>query len=95
MPDLPHVPDHQRVPTQHRSHRRQTLQLITAAEANGHTRLVEINRQVLGSLDRIITALADQPDDADKQVSDAVDNSHHVIAAARQRSQATKEPANK
>ena len=57
---------------QHRSHHRQTLQLITAAEANGHTRLVEMNRQVLGSLDRIITALADQPeDDADGQVSDA------------------------
>jgi hypothetical protein len=54
---------------QHRSHRRQTLQLITAAEANGHTRLVEMNRQVLGSLDRIITALADQPDE---QVSDAI-----------------------
>ena len=58
---------------QHRSHRRQTLRLITAAEANGHTRLVEMNRQVLGSLDRIITALADQPDDdADEQVSDAI-----------------------
>ena len=57
---------------QHRSHRRQTLRLITAAEANGHTRLVEMNRQVLG-LDRIITALADQPDDdADEQVSDAI-----------------------
>jgi hypothetical protein len=32
-----------------------------------------MNRQVLGSLDRIITALADQPhDDADEQVSDAI-----------------------
>jgi len=55
---------------EHRSHRRQTLQLITAAEANGHTRLVEMNRQVLGSLDRIIAALADQPDQ-DAEVSDA------------------------
>jgi len=51
-------------------HRRQTLQLITAAEANGHTRLVEMNCQVLGSLDRIIAALADQPDQ-DAEVSDA------------------------
>jgi hypothetical protein len=58
---------------QHHDQRRQTLQLITAAEANGHTRLVEMNRQVLGSLDRIITALADQSDDgADEQVSDAI-----------------------
>jgi integrase len=59
---------------QHRSHRLQTLQLITAAEANGHTRLVEMNQQVLGSLDRIITALTDGPDEGDEsrqQVSDA------------------------
>ena len=42
------------------------LQLITAAEANGHTRLVEMNRQVLGNLDRIITSLTD-----DEQVPDA------------------------
>ena len=55
---------------EHRSHRRQTLQLITSAVANGHTRLVEMNRQVLGSLDRIIAALADQPDQ-DAEVSDA------------------------
>jgi len=56
---------------EHRSHRRQTLQLITAAEANGHTRLVEMNRQVLGNLDRIITALTDDPDKACEQVTDA------------------------
>ncbi len=51
---------------QHHDHRRQTLHLITAAEADGHTRLVEMNRQVLGSLDRIITSLTDN-----KQVPDA------------------------
>src|SRR6478752_6160066 len=51
---------------QHHDQRRQTLQLITAAEANGHTRLVEMNRQVLGNLDRIITSLTD-----DEQVPDA------------------------
>ena len=56
---------------QHRSHRQQTLQLITAAEANGHTRLVEMNQQVLGNLDRIITALTDDPDEPRQQVSDA------------------------
>ncbi|MCT6733813.1 tyrosine-type recombinase/integrase [Rhodococcus qingshengii] len=42
---------------QHHTHRQQTLELITAAEARGHTRLVEMNRQVLDNLDTIITSL--------------------------------------
>jgi hypothetical protein len=42
---------------QHRAQRKQTLQLITAAEARGQQRLAEMNRQVLGNLDTIITAL--------------------------------------
>ncbi len=46
---------------EHRSQRQQTIQIISAAEARGQTRLVEMNRQVLGNLDRIITALDDQP----------------------------------
>lgn len=46
---------------QHRSHRQQVVQIITAAEARGQARLVETNQQVLGSLDRIITALTDDP----------------------------------
>ena len=37
--------------------RQQTLQIITAAEANGHARLAEMNRQVAGNLDGIIAAL--------------------------------------
>ncbi|PJE17466.1 MAG: transposase [Mycobacterium sp.] len=44
---------------QHRQQRHQTLQLITAAEARGQQRLVEMNRQVLHNLDTIITALED------------------------------------
>ena len=36
---------------------RQTLQIITAAEANGHARVAEMNRQVAANLDKIITAL--------------------------------------
>jgi integrase len=55
---------------QHRAQRTQLLQIITAAEARGQTRLVEMNRQVLTNLDRIITGLRE--DDVDtKQVSDA------------------------
>jgi hypothetical protein len=42
---------------QHQSQRQQTLQIITAAEANGHARLAEMNRQVAGNLDNIIAAL--------------------------------------
>lgn len=53
----------------HREHRQQVLQLITAAEARGHQRLVEMNQQVLGNLDRIITALQPNPDAG--QVADA------------------------
>jgi hypothetical protein len=53
-----------------REHRQQVLQIITAAEARGQTRLVEMNQQVLGNLDRIITALADDPTD-DPEVADA------------------------
>ena len=34
-----------------------TLQLITAAEAAGHARVAEMNKQVAVNLDKIITAL--------------------------------------
>ena len=42
---------------QHHAQREQTLQIITAAEANGHARLAEMNQQVAGNLDKIIFAL--------------------------------------
>ena len=41
----------------HREHREQTRQLIAGATTRGQLRLVEVNQQVLGNLDRIITAL--------------------------------------
>ena len=44
---------------QHHEHRRQVLQIMSAAEARGQLRLVEMNQQVLGNLDRIINALED------------------------------------
>jgi hypothetical protein len=47
---------------QHQQQRQQVLQIISAAEARGQQRLVEMNRQVLDNLDRIIVAL-DQDDD--------------------------------
>ena len=42
---------------QHHAQRRQTLQIISAAEANGHARVAEMNRQVAANLDKIITTL--------------------------------------
>jgi hypothetical protein len=44
---------------QHHEHRQQVVQIISAAQARGQQRLVEMNQQVLGNLDRIITGLAD------------------------------------
>ena len=42
---------------QHHAQRQQTLQIISAAEAAGHARVAEMNRQVAGNLGKIITAL--------------------------------------
>lgn len=46
----------------HREHRQETLQIISAAEARGQTRMLEMNRQVLSNLDKVITALETDPD---------------------------------
>ena len=51
---------------QHHAHRQQTLQIITAAEANGHARVAEMNLQVAANLDKIITAL-EEGGEEDKQ----------------------------
>jgi hypothetical protein len=49
---------------QHHAQRQATLQIISAAEAAGHVRVAEMNRQVAGNLDKIITALEnEEPDD--------------------------------
>jgi ferredoxin len=48
----------------HHAQRQATLQIISAAEAAGHARVAEMNRQVAGNLDKIITALeAEGPDE--------------------------------
>jgi hypothetical protein len=44
---------------QHHAQRQATLQIITAAEASGHARVAEMNRQVAGNLDKIIASLED------------------------------------
>ena len=41
----------------HHAQRQPTLQIITAAEANGHARVAEMNRQVAVNLGHIIAAL--------------------------------------
>lgn len=47
---------------EHREHRKQTVEIITAAEARGQQRLIEMNQQVLGNLDQIITTLENDED---------------------------------
>ncbi len=42
---------------QHHAQRKATLQIISAAEAAGHARVAEVNKQVAANLDKIITAL--------------------------------------
>jgi len=42
---------------QHRAHRQQVLQIISAAEAHGQDRLAEMNRQVASNLGKIIATL--------------------------------------
>ena len=48
---------------QHHAQRQATLQIISAAEASGHARVAEMNRQVAGNLDKIITALGSEGND--------------------------------
>ena len=49
---------------QHHAQRQATLQIISAAEASGHARVAEMNRQVAGNLDKIIATLeSGEPDD--------------------------------
>ena len=56
---------------QHHAQRRQALQIITAAEANGQARVAEMNKQVAGNLDKIITALEDREAGSGKAAGDA------------------------
>ncbi|MEU9014742.1 tyrosine-type recombinase/integrase [Streptomyces sp. NPDC048479] len=48
---------------QHREQRQQLLQIVSAAEARGQSRVVEMNRQVLGNLEKVITSLESEPDE--------------------------------
>jgi integrase len=48
---------------QHHAQRQQTLQIITAAEAAGHARVAEMNKQVAGNLDKIIAVLESEGPD--------------------------------
>jgi integrase len=54
---------------QHRQQHQQTLKIISAAEARGQARMVEMNRQVANNLEKIITTLEAYDDQG--QVADA------------------------
>ncbi len=55
----------------HHAQRQTTLQIITAAEANGHARVAEMNKQVAANLDKIITALEAGGDSGQEAAADA------------------------
>jgi integrase len=56
---------------QHREHHRQVLQIISAAQARGQDRLAEMNRQIAGNLDKIITALQEGTHEQPPEATDA------------------------
>ncbi|MEU6191510.1 site-specific integrase [Nocardia sp. NPDC047038] len=56
---------------QHRHQQKQVIELISSAEARGQQRLAEMNRQVLGNLTSIITALETDPDTAAEEAPNA------------------------
>ena len=76
---------------QHHEHRRQVIQIISAAQARGQQRLAEMNQQVLGSLDRIITTL--EGDHAARMPAMQADNTTHLITAASRRHELTRSKA--
>jgi len=51
---------------QHREHRQQVLQIISAAEVRGQTRLAEMNHQVADNLEKIITTLENDDNDGEQ-----------------------------
>jgi integrase len=53
----------------HHAQRQATLQLITAAEAAGHSRVAEMNKQVGANLDNIITALEADHDSGQQEAA--------------------------
>jgi hypothetical protein len=56
---------------QHHAQRQATLQIITAAEASGHARVAEMNRQVAGNLDKIISTLESEGHDGEETAAGA------------------------
>lgn len=56
---------------QHRQQHQQLPQIITTAEARGQTRMAEMNRQVAGNLEKIITALGDGEAGTQEAAADA------------------------
>ena len=56
---------------QHHAQRHQALQIISAAEAAGHARVAEMNRQVTVNLDKIIAALEAEGDEEKEEAAGA------------------------
>jgi hypothetical protein len=63
LPDLPNVHHHPPLLAATREQRQQLLLIVSAAEARGQARVVEMNRQVLGNLEQIMTTLEAEPEE--------------------------------
>ena len=77
---------------QHHQHRQQVLQIISAAEARGHDRLAEMNRQVAGNLDKH-HQLRSRPTPGQQERPMRPDNTAPLIDAARRRRELTRAKA--
>ncbi len=76
-----------------REHRGRTLPLIDGAEAAGHTRGAQMNKQVLTNLDRMIGEIEARSRSMQTEQPMRADNSQHVVTAARRRAEHTRRPA--
>jgi len=56
---------------QHHAQRQQTLQIITAAEANGQARVAEMSKQVACNLDKIIASLEEDGEEGKETAAGA------------------------
>ena len=91
LPDMSDVRHHRRIPAQPREHRQQLLQIVSAAEARGQHRLVEMNQQV--SATSTTSSPHSKTTPTQRSPPMRADNSRHIIAAARQRRELTRAKA--
>jgi hypothetical protein len=84
LPDLPLFITTAEFLPGHRRQHQQTLQIISAAQARGQTRMAEMNQQVADSLQWIITALEADQDPQEGVAPMCPETAAALVAAAKQ-----------